>query len=116
MHACFYGSRLGAQLTHIYQLNKPPPLGSPDCQFPEITEEGVCANQIVYIPTAHNAVRTRAYGLCVTYRLLALLLRDGYIIAQLCGCLRTSCCQSFAPLFMRQSGEVKAVGEMSASP
>ena len=53
-----------AQLTSVYQINKPPPLGSPDCQFPEITEEGVCANQIVYIPTAHNAVRAR-HMVCV---------------------------------------------------
>ena len=64
VHAC---SRIAplVQLTHIYQLNKPPPLGSPDCQFPEITEEGVCANQIVYIPTARNAVRTHMDSLCV---------------------------------------------------
>ena len=48
---------LGAQVTYAYQLNHPPPLGSPDCQHSEITVPGYCANIIVYIPTSPTAVR-----------------------------------------------------------
>ena len=46
-----------AQATYAYQLNAPPPLGRPDCQHPEITVPGYCANIIVYIPTSPTAVR-----------------------------------------------------------
>ena len=48
---------LSAQLTYEYQINQPPPLGHPDCQFPELTLPGMCANMIVYIPSTPNAVR-----------------------------------------------------------
>ena len=44
-------------MTYAYQLNHPPPLGSPDCQHSEITVPGYCANIIVYIPTSPTAVR-----------------------------------------------------------
>lgn len=46
-----------AQLTYEYQINQPPPLGHPDCQFPELTLPGMCANMVVYIPESPNAVR-----------------------------------------------------------
>ncbi|KAK9825358.1 hypothetical protein WJX81_003161 [Elliptochloris bilobata] len=42
-------------VTYCYQINQPPPLGHPDCQFPELTQPGLCANQIVYIPTSPDA-------------------------------------------------------------
>lgn len=50
-----------AQVTYAYQLNAPPPLGRPDCQHPEITVPGYCANIIVYIPTSPTAVRISAF-------------------------------------------------------
>ena len=53
-----------AQLTYEYQINQPPPLGHPDCQFPELTLPGMCANMIVYIPSTPNAVRGPA-ALCL---------------------------------------------------
>ena len=48
------------QLTYEYQINQPPPLGSPMCQFPELKLPGMCANMIVYIPSTPNAVRAAA--------------------------------------------------------
>ena len=33
-----------------FQINEPPPWGSPDCQFPELTLPGRCTNIIMYIP------------------------------------------------------------------
>lgn len=54
-------SLLHGQLTYSYQLNQPPPLGSPECQFPEITRPGVCANMVAYIPAPANAVRASAW-------------------------------------------------------
>ena len=41
-----------------FQINEPPPLGSPDCQFPELTLPGRCSNVIMYIPRSpDNEVR-----------------------------------------------------------
>ena len=41
-----------------FQINEPPPLGSPDCQFPELTLPGRCSNVIMYIPCSpDNEVR-----------------------------------------------------------
>ena len=47
---------LHVQLTYRYQINQPPPLGSPDCQFPGLTRPGACANMIAYIPAPVNEV------------------------------------------------------------
>jgi len=49
-----------AQLTYEYQINQPPPLGHPECQFPELKQPGMCANMIVYIPSKPDAVRPGA--------------------------------------------------------
>jgi len=57
-------SGLCAQLTYEFQINQPPPLGHPDCQFPELTLPGMCANMIVYIPSSPNAVREWRRSLC----------------------------------------------------
>ena len=41
-----------------FQINEPPPLGSPDCQFPELTLPGRCSNIVMYIPRSpDNEVR-----------------------------------------------------------
>ena len=47
---------LRAQLTYSYQVNHPPPLGNPRCQFPDITMPGLCGNIILYKPLPPNAV------------------------------------------------------------
>ena len=47
-----------AQLTYSYQVNYPPPLGSPRCQFPDLTLPGLCGNIVLYKPLPANAVRT----------------------------------------------------------
>lgn len=45
------------QLTYSYQVNHPPPLGSPRCQFPDLTLPGLCGNIVLYKPLPRNAVR-----------------------------------------------------------
>ena len=49
------------QTVSEFQINEPPPLGSPDCQFPELTLPGRCINVIMYIPRSpDNEVRSGA--------------------------------------------------------
>ncbi|KAK9825381.1 hypothetical protein WJX81_007036, partial [Elliptochloris bilobata] len=42
-------------LTSNYQINAPPPLGHPACQFPELTLLGVCGSLVIYFPSPPNA-------------------------------------------------------------
>ena len=46
------------QVVSEFQINEPPPLGSPDCQYPELTLPGRCISIIMYIPRSpDNEVR-----------------------------------------------------------
>ncbi|KAK9834205.1 hypothetical protein WJX81_008121 [Elliptochloris bilobata] len=42
-------------MTSNYQINAPPPLGHPACQFPELTLLGVCGSLVIYFPSPPNA-------------------------------------------------------------
>ncbi|KAK9834170.1 hypothetical protein WJX81_004930 [Elliptochloris bilobata] len=46
----FYPQQLLWSLVSEYQVNELPPLGHPDCQFPDISLPGMCGNIITYIP------------------------------------------------------------------
>ncbi|KAK9818906.1 hypothetical protein WJX81_000729, partial [Elliptochloris bilobata] len=61
-------------LTYEYQINQPPPLGHPDCQFPELTLPGMCANMIVYLPATPNATLEEMLDQMTRYNVLPKLI------------------------------------------
>ncbi|KAK9825364.1 hypothetical protein WJX81_004084 [Elliptochloris bilobata] len=55
MSRVLYPESLLWTVTYAYQINSPPPLGHPDCQYPDLTLQGHCANMIIYVPTPPNS-------------------------------------------------------------